>query len=51
METGPASKRAAKEVADRTPGGEFDRNDRAEVQTTVKDAGDAAKDEVWGSIN
>ena len=28
-------------------GAEFDRTDRAEVQTKVKDAEEAAKDEVW----
>src|SRR5207249_4353925 len=31
-----------------TLGGEFDRSDRAELQSKVKDAEDAAKDEVWG---
>ena len=29
-------------------GAEFDRTDRAEVQAKVKDAEEAAKDEVWG---
>jgi hypothetical protein len=32
----------------RTPGGEFDRNDRADLQSKVKDAEEAAKDVVWG---
>ncbi len=38
----------AREVAEGTLGGEFDRNDRAELQSKVKDAEEAAKDEVWG---
>src|SRR5216683_2368662 len=43
-----AWKRVAREVADGTLGGEFDKNDRAELQTKVKDSEGAAKDEVWG---
>lgn len=43
-----AWKRVAKEVADGTLGGEFDRGDRAEIQSKVADAEQAAKDEVWG---
>jgi hypothetical protein len=43
-----AWRRVAREVTDGTLGGEFDRNDRAELQSWVKDAEDAAKDEVWG---
>ena len=43
-----AWKRVAREVADGTLGGEFDRTDRAELQAKVKDAEEAAKDEVWG---
>lgn len=43
-----AWKRVAREVADGTLGGEFDKNDRTELQTKVKDAEGAAKDEVWG---
>jgi hypothetical protein len=43
-----AWKRVAKEVADGTLGGEFDRTDRAEIQSKVTDAEQAAKDEVWG---
>jgi len=43
-----AWKRVAREVADGTLGGEFDRNDRAELQSKVKDSEEAAKDEVWG---
>lgn len=43
-----AWRRVAREVADGTLGGEFDRNDRAELQSKVRDAEEAAKDEVWG---
>ena len=43
-----AWRRVAREVADGTLGGEFDRNDRAELQSWVKEAEEAAKDEVWG---
>lgn len=43
-----AWKRVAKEVADGTLGGDFDRMDRVEIQTKVAGAGDAAKDEAWG---
>lgn len=43
-----AWKRVAGEVANGTLGGEFDKNDHAELQTKVKDAEGAAKDEVWG---
>ena len=48
VELALAWKRVAREVADGTLGGEFDRNDRAELQSKVKDAEEAAKDEVWG---
>lgn len=48
VELALAWKRVAKDVADGTLGGEFDRNDRADLQSKVKDAEDAAKDEVWG---
>lgn len=48
VELGLAWKRVAREVADGTLGGEFDRNDRTELQSKVKDAEEAAKDEVWG---
>ena len=48
VELGLAWKRVAREVAEGTLGGEFDRNDRAELQSKVKDAEEAAKDEVWG---
>ena len=43
-----AWKRVAQEVAAGTLGGDFDRNDRAELQSKVKDSEEAAKDEVWG---
>jgi hypothetical protein len=43
-----AWKRVAREVAEGTLGGEFDKGDRAELQSKVKDADEAAKDEVWG---
>jgi len=48
MELGLAWKRVAREGAEGTLGGEFDRNDRADLQPKVKDAEVAAKDEVWG---
>jgi hypothetical protein len=48
VELALAWRRVAREVADGTLGGEFDRNDRAELQSKVKDAEEAAKDEVWG---
>jgi hypothetical protein len=43
-----AWKRVAREVADGTLGGEFDKSDRAELQSKVKDSEEAAKDGVWG---
>jgi hypothetical protein len=43
-----AWKRVAREVADGTLGGEFERSDRAELQSKLKDAEEAAKDGVWG---
>jgi hypothetical protein len=48
VELALAWRRVAREVADGTLGGEFDRNDRAELQSRVKDAEGAAKEEVWG---
>ena len=42
-----AWQRVAHEVAAGVLGGEFDRAERAEVQAKLKDAEDAAKDEVW----
>ncbi len=43
-----AWKRVAREVAEGTLGGDFDRTDRADLQAKVKDAEDAAREEVWG---
>jgi hypothetical protein len=43
-----AWRRVAREVADGTLGGEFDRTDRAELQSRVEEAEEAARDEVWG---
>lgn len=43
-----AWKRVAKEIAEGTLGGDYDRTDRAEIQSKVADSEVAAKDEVWG---
>ncbi|HWP36308.1 MAG TPA: hypothetical protein VNL18_02025 [Gemmatimonadales bacterium] len=43
-----AWQRVAQEVAAGTLGGDYDRTDRAELQSRVADAEAAAKDEVWG---
>ena len=43
-----AWKRVVKEIAEGTLGGDFDRADRADIQSKVSDAEEAAKDEVWG---
>jgi hypothetical protein len=48
VEVALAWRRVAREVAEGTLGGEFDRSDRAELQAKVRDAEEAAKDEVWG---
>jgi hypothetical protein len=48
VELSLAWKRVAREVAEGTLGGEFDKSDRADLQSKVKDAEGAAKDEVWG---
>ncbi len=48
VEMGLAWKRVAREVAEGTLGGEFDKSDRASLQSKVKEAEEAAKDEVWG---
>jgi hypothetical protein len=45
-----AWKRVAREVADGTLGGEFDRNDRAGLQAKVKESDDGAKEQVWGDF-
>jgi hypothetical protein len=50
VEIALAWKRVAREVADGTLGGEFDRNDRADLQAKVRDAEESAKDEVWGAF-
>lgn len=43
-----AWKRVAREIAEGTLGGDFDRADRAELQSKVSDAEEAVKDEIWG---
>jgi hypothetical protein len=43
-----AWKRVAREIAEGTLGGEYDRSDRADIQSKVTGAEDAIKDEVWG---
>jgi hypothetical protein len=43
-----AWKRIAKEIADGTLAGDFEKVDRAEIQGKVAEAEEAAKDEVWG---
>ena len=43
-----AWQRVAREVADGTLGGDFDRTDRADLQSNLKAAEEAVKDEVWG---
>jgi len=43
-----AWKRVVKEIVEGTLGGDFDRADRADIQSKVSDAEEAAKDEVWG---
>lgn len=44
-----AWKRVAREIAEETLGTEFDRADRADIQAKVRDAEEAAKEEVWAS--
>lgn len=48
VELALAWQRVAREIADGTLGGEFDRHERAQLQSKVKDSEEAAKDEVWG---
>jgi Predicted ATPase (AAA+ superfamily) len=43
-----AWKRVAREIAEGVLGGDFDKADRAEIQSKVTAAAEAAKDEVWG---
>lgn len=50
VEMSLAWKRVAREVANGTLGGEFDHNDRADLASKVRDAEEAAKDEVWGGF-
>ncbi|MBI4468074.1 MAG: AAA family ATPase, partial [Acidobacteria bacterium] len=40
--------RVAREIGEGTLGGEFDKSDRADLHSKVKDAQEAAKEEVWG---
>ncbi len=47
VELSLAWRRVAREIADGTLGGEFDKGDRAELQMKVKDSEVAARDEVW----
>ncbi len=42
-----AWKRVEKEITEGTLGGEFDRTERADIHTKVKDAEESVKDEVW----
>lgn len=44
-----AWKRVKQEIDEGALGGEFDRGDRADLHSKVKDAEEAAKDEVWAS--
>jgi len=43
-----AWKRVAREVAEGSLGSDYDKADRAEIESKVRDAEEAAKDEVWG---
>jgi hypothetical protein len=43
-----AWKRVAREVAEGTLGGDFEKTDRADLQSKVADAEEAVRDEVWG---
>lgn len=43
-----AWKRVHKEITEGTLGGDFNRVDRAEIQSKMSDAEEGAKDEVWG---
>ena len=48
VEMALAWKRVGREVAEGTLGGEFDKSDRADLQSKIKDGEEAARDEVWG---
>ncbi len=50
VEVALAWRRVEREVVDGTLGGEFDRNDRVELQAKVRDAEGSTKDEVWGDF-
>ena len=50
VEVALAWKRVAREVAEGTLGGEFDRNDRADLQSRLREAEVIAKEEVWGDF-
>lgn len=43
-----AWKRVAREIAEDTLGGDFDRGEKADIHGQVKEAEEAARDEVWG---
>jgi hypothetical protein len=43
-----AWRRVAREITDGTLGADFDRAERAEIQSKVNDAEESVKDEVWG---
>src|SRR6185295_3646759 len=43
-----AWKRVAREVAEGSIGSDYDKAERAEIESKVRDAEEAAKDEVWG---
>ena len=47
VEVSLAWRRVARDIADGTLGGDFDRSERADIQSKVGDAEDDAKDEVW----
>jgi hypothetical protein len=48
VEIALAWKRVAREIAEGTLPGEFERADRADLQSKLKEAEETAKDEVWG---
>jgi len=48
VELSLAWKRVSREVAEGTLGSDFDKIERADLQTKVRDGEEAAKDEVWG---
>ena len=45
-----AWRRVAREMAEGTLGGDFDRADRSEIQSKVTTAEEAARDEIWGGF-